>query len=300
MSPASGSINSSLGRSRNAIVFGLSCSTARPAGDVASVMANSCASRRAPALAASAATTTSTVTVFELRILTPLVSPIAPEVAWIDALWRLVFAPIGIAWRLRLIARTGLGGILSRRNLCRRPHRLRRHRHVAPVLVIVGAPVGVLVIAAVVAVVVRRLALVVAAEEAEGIGRHTVIAFAHAVGLLARDQLILRVENLTVAIDPEALGNRPAGSGHRLSGLEVDRFAGELTLGLGRRRGERCSGRHIGPHRLDHRLEDRHRDVAAGRAAAQRTTLAVGVVVADPDRDGDVVGEAHEPGIVLI
>ena len=39
---------------------------------------------------------------------------------------------------------------------------------------------------------------------------------------------------------------------------------------------------------------------AAGRAAAERAALAVGIVVADPDRDGDVVGEAHEPGIVLV
>ena len=40
--------------------------------------------------------------------------------------------------------------------------------------------------------------------------------------------------------------------------------------------------------------------MAAGGAAAKGTALAVGVVVADPDCDGDVVGETHEPGVVLL
>ena len=39
--------------------------------------------------------------------------------------------------------------------------------------------------------------------------------------------------------------------------------------------------------------------LAAGAAAAERL-LAAGVVVADPDRDGDVAGEADEPGVVLV
>ena len=40
--------------------------------------------------------------------------------------------------------------------------------------------------------------------------------------------------------------------------------------------------------------------MAAGRAAAERAALAVGVVIADPDRDGHVIGEADEPGVILI
>jgi hypothetical protein len=72
-----------------------------------------------------------------------------------------------------------------------------------------------------------------------------------------------------------------------------------LVLGHGRWRGERCLGRNIGPHRLHHRFEDRNRNPAAGGAAAERAALAVGVIVAEPDRNRHLVGEAHEPGVVL-
>jgi len=51
---------------------------------------------------------------------------------------------------------------------------------------------------------------------------------------------------------------------------------------------------------LYHRFEDRDGDTAAGRATAERTALAVRVVVANPDRDRNVVGETHEPGVVLV
>ena len=40
--------------------------------------------------------------------------------------------------------------------------------------------------------------------------------------------------------------------------------------------------------------------LTAGGAAAEGAPLAVGVVVADPDRHRDVVGEADEPGVVLV
>ena len=70
------------------------------------------------------------------------------------------------------------------------------------------------------------------------------------------------------------------------------------ALRLGRRPAERRLGRDaFRPDRLDDRLEDRQRHPRAGRAAAERAALAVAVVVADPDRDGHVVGEADEPAV---
>ena len=111
---------------------------------------------------------------------------------------------------------------------------------------------------------------------------------------------MLRINNFAFPIHAEAFRECFSASVLRFAEFEIDRFARELALGLGRRRRERGLWRDMGPHRLDHRLEDRHRDVAAGRAAAERAALAVGIVVADPDRDGDVVGEADEPGVVLV
>src|SRR5437588_5441451 len=73
-----------------------------------------------------------------------------------------------------------------------------------------------------------------------------------------------------------------------------------MTFCLGRWRSERGFRHNIGPHRLYHRFEDRDGDTAAGRATAERTALAVRVVVANPDRDRNVVGERHEPGVVLL
>src|SRR6516165_5599494 len=115
-----------------------------------------------------------------------------------------------------------------------------------------------------------------------------------------RHQAILGIDDLAFPIHSEAFGERFSAPALRFAGLEIDGFACELVFGLRRRRRERGFGCGIGPYRLDHRLEDRYRNVAAGRAAAQRAALAVGVVVADPDRDGDVVGEPNEPGVVLL
>src|SRR5262249_39327514 len=117
---------------------------------------------------------------------------------------------------------------------------------------------------------------------------------------LVRRQAILGIDDLAFPIHSEAFGERFSAPALRFAGLEIDGFARELAFGLRRRRCERDFRCGIGPYRLDHRLEDRYCNVAAGRAAAQRAALAVGVVVADPDRDSDVVGEPHEPGIVLL
>src|SRR5438445_4367251 len=72
-----------------------------------------------------------------------------------------------------------------------------------------------------------------------------------------------------------------------------------MTFWLGRGRSERGFGHNIGPHRLDHRFEDRDGDTAAGPASAERPALVVRVVVADPDRDRNVVGETDEPDVIL-
>ena len=54
------------------------------------------------------------------------------------------------------------------------------------------------------------------------------------------------------------------------------------------------------PHRLYNWLEDWNSNAATGRSDTERTTFAGGIVVAEPDSNGDVVGKAHKPGIVLI
>src|SRR5215467_4323619 len=213
-----------------------------------------------------------------------VVSPIAPDVAWIDALRCLVLAPVGIARGLRLISRiTPVRSVLAV-ILSRRPPHVPRRRKIAAVVVIIVVPRALLGVDAI----------------AEWTRRDAVIAAARGISVLPPDQLILGVVDLAVAIDAEALGYRPSARAVQFAGLEVDYLACEMAFGLGRWRGERGFRGDVGPHRLDHRLEDRHGDVAAGRAAAEGAALAVGVVVADPDRDGDVVGEAHEPGVVLL
>src|SRR5207249_10001148 len=45
---------------------------------------------------------------------------------------------------------------------------------------------------------------------------------------------------------------------------------------------------------------DRPRDPGTGLAGAERAAGLAGIVVADPDRDRDVVAEANEPGVVLL
>src|SRR6516225_3884209 len=215
-------------------------------------MRNSCARIWAAEVAISTASATSKAASWRLRIMvSSIVSPIAPDVAWIDTLRCLVLASVRIARRRGLIARiTSVRSVLAV-ILCRRRPRVPRRRKVAAVVVII------------------------------------VVGWA----LLGAD---------AVAVDPEAFSDHPSARALHVAGFEVDRFARQMAFGLGRRRGERGLRGDIGPHGLDDRLEDRHGDVAAGRAAAEGAALAAGVVVADPNRDGDVVGEADEPGVVLL
>src|SRR5262249_1070076 len=155
-------------------------------------------------------------------------------------------------------------------------------------------------IAAVVVIIVVGWTLLGTDAVAERTRRDAVIAAARGISVLASDQLILGVLDLAAAVDAEAFSDHPSARALHVAGLKINRFACEVALGLGRRRGERGLRADIGPHRLDDRLEDRHGDVAAGRAAAEGAALAGGVVVADPNRDRDVVGEADEPCVVLL
>src|SRR5262249_25058611 len=155
-------------------------------------------------------------------------------------------------------------------------------------------------VAAVVVIIVVGWALLGVDAVAEWTRRDAVIAAARGISVLPPDQLILGVLDVAAAVHAEAFGDRPSARALHVAGLQVACFAGKMAFGRGRRRGKGTLRGDIGPHSLDHRLEDRHGDVAASRAAAQRAALAVGVVVADPDRDGDVVGEAHEPGVILL
>src|SRR6516165_8755421 len=248
-------------------------------------MRNSCARIWAAEVAISTASATSKAASWRLRIMvSSIVSPIAPDVAWIDTLRCLVLASVRIARRRGLKSRiTPVRSVLAV-ILCRRPPRVPRRRRVAAVVVIV----------------VVGWTLLGADAVAEWTRRDAVIAAAGGISVLPPDQLILGVLDVAAAVDPEAFGDHPSARALHVARLKIDRFARQMAFGLGRRRGERGLRGNIGPHGLDDRLEDRHGDVAAGRAAAERTALAGGVVVAHPNGDGDIVGEADEPGVVLL
>src|ERR1700741_2339876 len=219
MRPASGSMSSSLGRSRKAMVFGLSWSTARPAGEGTSAIANSCARSSVPEPTANASNATSSAIGLGLCMGRPsIIAPVAPEIARVDPLRRLVFASIGIARGRRLVARVAC----SRRGLpilsrwCRL-NLLPLHRDLAPIVIVVIAPVTVLIVASSVgvAVAVRPRPLL---EAAPGAG-HAVIPLRvpHTVSLLAGDQLILGIDDLPVTVDPETFGDGLPGSRRHIS-----------------------------------------------------------------------------------
>ena len=155
-------------------------------------------------------------------------------------------------------------------------------------------------IAAAGAVIAAIAAIGVAALAAVGVvaaaGRVIVLRAGHFV---LRDHVVLGVGDLAVA-HPEPLGEGAlAAVGNAGAAGKIDRQGNELLLRFRRRRSERrLLGVHR-PRRLDDLLEDRHRHAAAGLAAAKRAPLAL-VVVADPDADRHVIGEADEPGIVLV
>src|SRR5262249_10497862 len=122
-----------------------------------------------------------------------VVSPIAPDVAWIDALRCLVLAPVGIARPRRPVARvTPAKSVLAVILFRGRPPYVPRRREIAAVVVIIVVPRALLGVDAI----------------TERTRRHAVIAAARGISVLPPDQLILCVVDLAVAIDSEAFGDR--------------------------------------------------------------------------------------------
>src|SRR5262245_4336600 len=129
--------------------------------------------------------------------------PIAPDISGIDALRCLVLAPIRIARRLRLVSRlapvrTGLAVVI----LPLRAPRILRGGNIAAVAVVIVIPATLL-------------------GPAVGIGRHAVVA-ALPVCIPARDQLILSIEDVAVAVDAEAFGDRASAAKLHFAGLQID------------------------------------------------------------------------------
>ena len=92
----------------------------------------------------------------------------------------------------------------------------------------------------------------------------------------------------------------PATATDPLAAVELDRKVRNELARFRRWRRERCLRNPIRPGCLHNRLPDRQRDTAAGAATAERAACSASVVVTDPHHDGDVVGEAGEPGVILV
>src|SRR5262249_39266174 len=156
-----------------------------------------------------------------------LVSPIAPDIARIDTLRRLVLAPVGIARQRGLKSRiTPVRSVLAV-ILYRRPPRVPRRWRGAAVVVIIVCLIEI------------GWRLRGADAVAEWTRRDAVIAAAGGISVLPPDQLILGVLDVAAAVDAEAFGDRSSARALHVAGLEVDRFACQMAFGLGRRRGER-------------------------------------------------------------
>ena len=119
------------------------------------------------------------------------------------------------------------------------------------------------------------------------------------VGIALRYETIPGIKHPTFGIDPKAFRDRFSAAACHLARIQIDGLATELALRLGGRRSKRRFRGDIGPYRLDDRLEDRDSDAAPGRPATESAAFAGGIVVTKPDRDGDVVGKAHEPRVVF-
>ena len=116
------------------------------------------------------------------------------------------------------------------------------------------------------------------------------------VGVVLRHQLILGVRHLPVGAAAEVLDEVAAV--HPIAAHVIDRDVDQIAPCLRRGSAERGLRREgAGPNRLDDRLKDRHGNMRAVFVRSERAALAVGIVVADPDRHGDVIGEADEPAV---
>src|SRR6185437_11774513 len=133
--------------------------------------------------------------------------PITPDISGIDALRCLIFAPVGIARRLRLVSRIApVRSVLAVVVLPLRAPRILRSGNIAAVTVVIVIPAALLVPVAV------------------GVGRHAIEAarVALPVSIPARDQLILSIKDLAVAVEAEAFGDRPPAANLHFAGLQID------------------------------------------------------------------------------
>src|SRR5215510_10903489 len=118
--------------------------------------------------------------------------------------------------------------------------------------------------------------------------------------LRTRDQVILRVADVAVAVAAEILDEALGRIGRiALVDFHINPASDQVTPRLRRGRAERRFWNVVGPHGFHDRLEHRSGHARPGLAAAERAALAIGVVVSDPYRHRDVVAEAHKPGVVL-
>ena len=107
----------------------------------------------------------------------------------------------------------------------------------------------------------------------------------------------MRVIDLAARSAPEMLGETVPNL-HAITGFVVDRHVFEIALCLGGGSAQHCPRSNLlRPYGLDDWLEDRQRHMRPCLAGAERAALAIAVVVADPDRNRHVVGEADEPAV---
>src|SRR5436190_1266895 len=142
---------------------------------------------------------------------------------------------------------------------------------------------------------------VVVAAEAEAARSQAFLGVVDAAAVIGSEILHERAADAVAAATTGAADIEAglAAAVEPLSGVHVDRQRDQMARRLGRRPRQRRLRDSLRPHRLHDRFEDRQRDLAASLAVAERA-LALGVVIPHPDRDRDVVAEAHEPGVVEI
>src|SRR5215204_5510260 len=219
MRPVPGSANSPLRWSVKAIAFGLTSPGASAATDGTSTSANSCA----PAAETHAKNPARSAIAHRGRISFSLHEmAVAPEIVRIDAARTAALVAVPQPRLPEQAAPWGLRRLAPGRVAAERP------------AVTFGPPAA------------ERLAIA-----------HDLAAATIRVGLLARDETILRILQLAAGVEAELLDESATGSGRQtLAGGKIDRQRRELASCLGGGRGERCLGCVIGPRRLDDRLED--------------------------------------------
>src|SRR5687767_2278922 len=101
------------------------------------------------------------------------------------------------------------------------------------------------------------------------------------------------------AADAEIFHERGLGGRHFPAGENVDWHRLEIARDFCRWRCQRRFRRVMSPGCQEDLLRDRYGNLAAGLAVAKRPLLA-GIVVTNPDRDGDVARESDKPSVVFV